>query len=125
MQVYVAGKTGDEERVRTVMECVRGAGCQITYDWTNHADERGLLPDVLIDAAYKCERAVISSELFVLVDHPNLVGGLVEFGMAAQLRIPTLILQDPHHAAQGYRSIFFYLAHVIVVSDLDELVSYL
>lgn len=118
MKIYVAGKTDDWPRVKTVQEMLKRLDHEITFDWTRIVSEVG--PDTGLTADEEFRRVcaendrigVDEADLLVMLCYPGLCGTLIEFGMAASRRIPILVIGEPER-----NSIFFALDHVTRVGD--------
>lgn len=129
MDIYVAGKTDDWERVRRVQEMVGRLGHSITFDWTAVVEEVG--PDANVeegadeDFRQQCAESdltgVREADLVIaLVDHPGLCGTLIEIGIAIACDIDVLVVGEPER-----NSVFFALDKVQRVRDEFTLVDLL
>lgn len=119
MKIYVAGKTDDWERVRTVQNMLKKLGHEITFDWTEIVEKVG--PDTGLTADDEFRRKCAESDrtgtdeadLLVMLCYPGLCGTLIEFGMAAARRIPIIVIGEPER-----NSVFFALDHVIMADEI-------
>lgn len=133
--VYVAGKTHDYLRVRTVQGWVRELGGEITYDWTVDVERIGpdhekvaITPEDAQVLAVKDRAGVWAlSPLFnsaidgllIALAHPQATGTLWELGMAAALQIPTIMVGPFRY------SVFQELPNVRCVPDDNALLAIL
>lgn len=128
MDIYVAGKTDDWERVRRIQEvCVR-VGHAITYDWTKVVEELGT--DAGLDPKddlfrRECARNDVigvreADMLIACVDYPGLCGTLIEVGMALGAEIPVVTIGQPER-----NSVFFALEGVTQLKDEFQLIDFL
>lgn len=129
MEIYVAGKTNDWERVRRIQEMCGRLGHGITFDWTQTIEVNG--PDACVDGTlpdeFKRECAendregVRSADLVIAcVDYPGLSGTLIEIGMAIAWQIDLIIVGEPER-----RSVFFELHGIRRATNEYELVDLL
>lgn len=88
-RVYVSGSIRDVERVRSVQAKLRWAGHNITHDWTLYEGAK-LNPA----EAERQLHAVWEAECLVLLVHPRLKAGWMEFGAAVSHRLPCIVV--PH-----------------------------
>lgn len=118
MKIYVAGKTDDWQRVRTVQEMLKRLGHEITFDWTEVVQKVGPDAGLTADTDFRRECAekgrvgTDEADLLVMLCYPGLCGTLIEFGMAAGRRIPIVVIGEPER-----NSVFFALDHVIMVDE--------
>jgi hypothetical protein len=112
LQVYVAGRLADMERVRTVQAIVRAVGARITFDWTGpEGDQRSdwsAESERAAELSLRERRAVVDADLLVLCG-PDPHGGLgcfIEAGMALGRGIPVIVLEPVRE------SVFWYLPGV-------------
>ena len=92
LKIYVAGKYEEKERIREVMNILRGVGHTITVDWTEDAQNTR-------QQAIKDLRGVADADIYVGVFEKDLPykGALVELGAALALGKPVYILGDAVH----------------------------
>lgn len=121
MDIYVAGKTDDWERVRQVQQMCERLGHNITYDWTKTVEEVGPDEGLTASEEFRCECAEYdrqgtrASDLLIMLCYPGLCGTLIECGMAIGLGIPVLVLGEPER-----NSVFFSLRDV-TQADTDAI----
>lgn len=96
MRIYVAGSGSEVERVRRVMNALRAAGHEISYDWTIDVEAAGAAGHTS-DATVEDEHAnacadrdhagVESADVFLLLRNPNRTtfGAAYETGYARAL----------------------------------------
>jgi nucleoside 2-deoxyribosyltransferase len=116
MRVYVAGKTGDFERVRLVQGACVDNGHTITYDWTSavpdgvwvsESEEAVVAPAQKAIFGENDMRGVRTADLLIALPHDRLVGTYIEIGMALAWNLDVWLLGDwPRD------SVFFYLDNV-------------
>lgn len=128
MRVYVAGRTTEIDRVRSVQRMFTERGHTITFDWTGEEGEirkgwRGTDAEPRGNLLANLERgAVISADLVVLCwrdgdgQRAGMVGALIEVGMGLADATETWII------APSRDSVFFCLPEVRVL-DSDEAVA--
>jgi len=103
MRAYVAGKTHDFERVREVQALVRRAGYEITHDWTVEVERNGPniggSPDERVSVEERKRYAELDRDgvidancVVVVTGHENLVGTLIEVGIAVSTLKPVFVL---------------------------------
>lgn len=103
MRIYVAAKTHDYIRARTLMQQLRDSGHEITFDWTGNVEHVG--PDRENEAAAKDDEFLLKcatddvygvkrAQGLVAIGHPDLCGTLVEVGMAIMRGIPVALIGD-------------------------------
>jgi hypothetical protein len=76
-KVYVSGSIRDIERCRSIMRDLEAQGHVITHDWTAYAG-----PKMSREEAQRQLEAVAACDTLVLVVHPRLKAGWMEFGAA-------------------------------------------
>lgn len=84
MRVYISGAVDDVQRIRKLIQAVRGAGHEITLDWTQLSTQLPYLQHVVANrplAETLCN-AVARCDVLVFVDHSAARGALVELGLA-------------------------------------------
>jgi nucleoside 2-deoxyribosyltransferase len=108
---YVAGRTKDVSAVQRVQAMVRGAGGEITFDWTGPDGEiRGDwsgVPDRARAIAATEREGVREADLLILVWHEHGgLGALLETGMAMAQGKRIIVYGAPRE------SVFWYLPKV-------------
>lgn len=88
-RVYVSGSIRDIENVRNIQNHLIERGCSITHDWTRFSG-----PKMTFEEADRQLRAVWAAEVLILVVHPRLKAGWMEFGAAVGHRVPCIVV--PH-----------------------------
>lgn len=111
MNIYVAGKTQDIDKVRRVQQMVTSTGHTITHDWTQ-AVEAKIPPEDQQKYAEADMGGVYKASVVIAVGHPNLCGTMWEVGMAAAWG-SMIWLTDWHLCSR--RSVFEHLPHVSIV----------
>lgn len=113
MRAYVAGRTGDIERVRRVQAICEDAGCAITFDWTGPEGEiRKDWTGYAARAGELAQRerdAVRTANVLVLCG-PDPHGGLgcfIEAGMALAYEVSIVIVGPVRE------SVFWYAPGVV------------
>lgn len=102
MRIYVAAKTHDFEKARTLMSAIREAGHEITFDWTyqvedvgpSHENESAQDPAFLAQCADRDMYGVRRAHRLVAIGHPRVCGTLVEVGMALRQGIPVDLIGE-------------------------------
>lgn len=102
MKIYVAAKTHDFERARNLMNSIREAGHEITFDWTyqvedvgpDHQNEAAKSPAYLAKCAERDMFGVRSAHRVVAIGHPRVCGTLIEVGMALAQGKPVDLIGD-------------------------------
>lgn len=124
MDIYVAGKTDDWERVRRIQEAVCSEGHCITHDWTAKIEEDGEDVGLKADERSRAEWAdddktgVRQAQLVIVcVDFEGLSGTLIELGMALAYEIPVIVVGEPER-----NSIFFSDPIITRVPHEDDVV---
>lgn len=89
MKVYVAGKWQDksdpDSDLSRIMRLIDGMGIELTLDWSELGDPRSE------EAAEVMRYAVMEADALILVWHENLLGGLLETGMAMGAGKPVML----------------------------------
>ena len=117
MNVYVIGKFEEKETVREVISELTRAGHIITHNWTQ--DETSGLR-----GAERCEHLAWSAALdaegvrkadaVLVLHHPQLCGGLVEFGMALAdpKKLAVVVTAFGKDPVARHQPIFYWLPQV-------------
>lgn len=113
LRVYVAGRTGDLDRVNRVQEICRDAGCVISFDWTGpegdiRTDWRREVPRASELAKRELDAVATSDALVICGPDPH--GGLgcfIETGMAMAYGLPIFVIEPVRE------SVFWYLPRVV------------
>jgi hypothetical protein len=120
MDIYVAGKTNDWQRVRQTQEFCERLGHRITYDWTKTVERVGpdacttgqVTEDFRRECAEEDRRGTREADLLIMLCYPGLCGTLIECGMALGLNTPVLVIGDPER-----NSVFFALPQVTMTDE--------
>ncbi len=115
MRVYVGAKFEDAPRARALMTRLEENGHVITYDWTKH--EPSTPKDMLYQCAVNDLEGVVSCDVFMLLWHPALKGGLVELGAALALRKGVIVIGAPHPNDQP--CVFFHDPSILFDESVD------
>lgn len=120
MKFFVSGKIGVEGDAKEVMEALRNAGHEITFDWTvtEHLkpyDERA--EECRVAASVDC-LGVMAADVLILIPHERGVGMFVEFGIAIACDIPIRVIVNGES-----RTLFFYHPQVKRVSGVQEIIE--
>ena len=118
MKIYVAGKWGDKERVRTVIDVLMANGHTITHDWT--AEEAQKIPyfQVPLQDLHAVKEA--DCIVMVLVENLGYVGAWVELGAALAYRRPVYVIMGKwlyeqfNHAEGPFKRPKAFLWHPLV-----------
>ena len=115
-RVYVSGSVHDIDRVRETMIEVKGNNGvhhKITHDWTHYDGPKDGL--AAWNEVQKQLKGIREADAVVLVAHPRLKAGWMEFGYAAALEKPIIII--PHDEVNP--SLWYTLEKVWVLGDWD------
>lgn len=115
-RIYVAAKFEEAKRAREVMDLLEDHGHVISHDWTAE-DATGLSGQDLEDYLSKCARqdffGVTSADAVLLLNHGQLFGGMVEFGLALGLGKKVVVVEP------GVRDcIFWHMKEVELVANV-------
>ncbi|MDP4038624.1 MAG: hypothetical protein Q8P54_01485 [bacterium] len=127
MKLYVAGKLGVAERsLKELMQLLISQGHEFVYDWTiDTSPQKPYLdyPDINRVAAEKMLKAANECDAFILLANDNLLGALIECGIALGSTIQKS-QKKVYLVGKDFRqSIFYTLSSVVICSDTDELVE--
>lgn len=120
MKFFVSGKVGSESDAKHVMDLLRYAGHEITFDWTALPHLRPYDKNVSasLNAAVLETRGVKNADVLVLVSHDSGLGMFVELGIALGVGIPVRVLTDKES-----RTMFFHHPLVRRVANVEELLK--
>ena len=120
MKFFVSGKVGVEGDVRLVMEALRAAGHEITFDWTTIAHLRPYDDNASASrqAAVKECRGVQDADVLIVLSHERGVGMYVELGIAIGSGVPARVVTDVES-----RTVFFHHPLVKKVDSVDEILK--
>jgi hypothetical protein len=120
-RVYVAGKFEEKPEVRRVQDLVRAAGHTVSCDWTVH-DDSGVPADERAGYLQRCAQedwsGVERADAVLVLNHPNLHGGMLEVGLALAGGRDVLLVGRPLRD-----SIFFYLPEVRCFDTAEQAVE--
>lgn len=92
MKIYIAARTSAISRVRELIQIAESGRHQITHDWTQKVEaqggraERGQYPpEYFRQVAEDDARGVKDCDLLILLWEDNMLGALIETGMAMAL----------------------------------------
>lgn len=118
INVYVAGKTHDYEKVRQVQALVRRYG-KVTFDWTEVVEQHGpaaerapLTQELARSYAASDLAGVFRADVVIALPHPRLCGTLMEIGAAIASGTPVIMLGQP-----SQRSVFWAFTKVWRTAD--------
>ena len=120
MRIYVAGKYAEKEEARRVMELIRQRGHTISYDWTQHKEDR--TPENLLKAADLDVQGVVTADLvFMLFTDPKYAyrGTFTELGAALATK-KRICIVCPHEQASCRENCFFYASGIEHYATLQE-----
>lgn len=134
MKIYVAGKTQDVEKVRTIMRIVKRLGHEITHDWTVKLDQvmlqrgrRDLAPETM--EQQEREMAIADREgvrdadvLLVVSSEHALVGTLIEAGMALGLGKQVILVKAPMESFPA--SVFWHLPETLLATTNEDSIAW-
>lgn len=114
-RAYIAGRLGEEREVRRLQSQLGALGYKPALDWTAMEVARPYRdhPREAWDAAARMRRAVCGSDLFVLLWAPDLLGALIECGMALGHGRRVIVVGAERE------SIFYSLPEVTMVDSVD------
>lgn len=124
MDIYVAGKTDDWERVRRVQNVLVGLGHMITYDWTVNVEDD---VDMGLEADDRTRRewadddqlGVKQADLVIfMVESEGLSGTLIELGMALAYEKDIIVVGVPER-----NSVFFANNNITHVAHEDDIIA--
>jgi hypothetical protein len=115
MKVYVGGALSDEARVQRLMRTCVDYGHELTLDWTTLAI--GQAKSEQRSPASAMRDAVLACDVFVLADHADIRGGLIELGIAVGAGKPAFI------CAAARPSVFFALPNVRRLAHDHDLIE--
>ena len=118
MKFFVSGKVGHENDAKKLMDLLRKAGHEITFDWTTISHLRPYDANVAAsrEAAVLEASGVKDADVLVVVADDRGVGMFVELGIAIGVGIPVRIINNKES-----RSMFFHHPLVRQVKDMEEI----
>jgi hypothetical protein len=120
MKFFVSGKVGSEKDAKEVMELLRKAGHEITFDWTTIPHLRPYDENVRAsrEAAILESHGVRTADVVVIVSHDRGVGLFVELGIAIGAGIPVRVI-----SGEESRTMFFHHPLVKRVKHIDDVLK--
>jgi nucleoside 2-deoxyribosyltransferase len=122
MKLFIAGKVGKEEEARKVMEMVREAGHEITFDWTSipHLRPYEKNEEMSKNAAILEAQAASKCDALILLADEKGVGMYVELGIALANGKPVFVI-----GGEGIPTMFLFHPLVQRVKTVREALSLL
>lgn len=134
MKIYVAGKTQDVEKVRTIMRIVKRLGHEITHDWTVKLDQ-AMLDRQRVEMTetgrelQEREMAIADREgvrdadvLLIVSSEHALVGALIEAGMALGLGKQVIMVKAPMESFPS--SVFWHLPEILLATTNEDSIAW-
>ena len=120
MKFFVSGKVGDDGITKTVMEALKNAGHEITFDWTTieHLRPYDKNATACRNAAVSESRGVKNADVLVIIAHNKGIGMYVELGIAIGIGIPVRVVTKVES-----RTMFFHHPLVRKVNNIDEVIE--
>ena len=120
MKFFVSGKVGSDNDAKKLMDLLRTAGHEITFDWTTISHLRPYDVNVAAsrEAAVLEASGVKEADVLIIVADDRGVGMFVELGIAIGVGIPVRIINNKES-----RSMFFHHPLVKQVKDMDEILD--
>lgn len=128
MRVYVIGKYEEKAKIRTLMLSLAEAGHDITHDWTREDAGRGTGAERLRNLRRRAQadyQGVRDAEAVIVLHHPQLCGGLVEFGVAAADPSKILCVIGSQDPVARRHPIFYWLPEVRFFESESSLLRFL
>jgi hypothetical protein len=104
MNIYVAGKFQEYERVRTFIDSTLALGHTISFDWTRTSEFDDYGHPITTDSNLPIEvqqvhavndvNGVKNAEMIIVLGHENLTGAMIELGIAIQENKPAWIVDQ-------------------------------
>ncbi len=124
MKFFVSGKIGVDtvDDAKEVMDALRDAGHEITYDWTvaDHLKPYDKNVALCHLATIVDSRAVKDADVFVIIPHERGVGMFIELGIAIGCAIPVRVVVNPWLKSC---TMFFHHPMVKRVSGVQEIIE--
>ena len=120
MKFFVSGKVGDDDICKSLMESLKGAGHEITFDWTSIEHLRPYDKNAAAsqEAAISETCGVKNADVLVIIAHDKGVGMYVELGIAIGAGIPVRVITKVES-----RTMFFHHPLVRRVNSVDEVIE--
>ncbi len=120
MKFFVSGKVGDDDITKTVMEALKSAGHEITFDWTSIEHLRPYDKNAAAsrEAAISETCGVKNADVLVIIAHDKGVGMYVEFGIAIGSGIPVRVITKVES-----RTMFFHHPLVRKINSIEEVIE--
>ena len=122
MKFFVSGKIGVERDAKEVMQILRDAGHEITFDWTvtEHLKPYDRKPRACRMAAVVDVNGVKEADVFVILPHERGIGMYIELGIAISSEIPIRVVVNPWLKSC---TMFYYHPLVKKVSSIEEILK--
>ena len=120
MKFFVSGKVGDDNITKMVMEALKNAGHEITFDWTTIKHLRPYDKNAAAsrDAAVSESRGVKNADVLIIIAHDKGIGMYVELGIAIGVGLPIRVVTKVES-----RTMFFHHPLVKKVNTIDEVIE--
>ena len=120
MKFFVSGKVGVEGDARSVMNALRAAGHEITFDWTtiDHLRPYDENAAASREAAVKESHGVKDADVLIVLPHDQGVGIYVELGIAIGSGVPVRVVTNVES-----RTMFFHHPLVKKVDSLEQILK--
>jgi len=120
MKFFVSGKVGDDDICKSLMESLKGAGHEITFDWTSIEHLRPYDKNAAAsrEAAISEACGVKNADVLVIIAHDKGVGMYVELGIAIGAGIPVRVITKVES-----RTMFFHHPLVRKINSIDEVIE--
>jgi hypothetical protein len=120
MKFFVSGKVGSENDAKQMMEQLREAGHEITFDWTTirHLRPYDENSRASREAALKETKGVLDADVLVIIGHEKGVGIFVELGIAIAAGIPVRVVTD-----MASQTMFFHHPLVRRVAHIEDVLQ--
>lgn len=120
MKFFVSGKVGDDDVAKSVMRALKGAGHEITFDWTSIEHLRPYDKNAAAsrEAAISETCGVKNADVLVIIAHDKGVGMYVELGIAIGAGIPVRVITKVES-----RTMFFHHPLVRKINSIEEVIE--
>lgn len=122
MRVYVAAKFEEKARAQATMRQLKAAGHIITHDWTAE-DDTNIVDDPAKQKYWgicgeQDINGVLAADAVVVLNHPELYGGMVEVGAALAFALPVIVV-----GADIRNTVFWWVKDAYRVDDVAQAVA--
>jgi hypothetical protein len=120
MKFFVSGKIGSNQDVNQLMNVLKAAGHEITFDWTaiEHLRPYDTNAKASREAALLEARGVKSADVLIVIAHDRGVGLFVEMGIAIGAGIPVRVITNKES-----RTMFFHHPLIKRVTDINQIIN--